>query len=522
MVILILDMEKENSRHLRRMIPAVSIEPNRIITAYSASKVASVDDEIDLVICDISFLRSVHDAGWMQQIRGKNPLVQLVVSGAHLTESDIRSILKTGATDFLPKPYQQDDVVTMLERVEEDRTMRQSMYKSLQNEKYWRQNQIYVQELFWKKLCLNRISGNPDEIEEAAFRVDIAMDKDSYYKVMLITMKNQNEMWNSMGEGACQAALQDLTRTTLVGDGDFCRVIVIYSRIVVILQQQEFEAVEGKCRQLIQRCRQEIGAELICYIGKSVFCEGISESYAQLLSYSKDDMLKQNDVVYVGNRKREENKIAIPASWGDLLYSNQPQSLVEAVRSYLTPLAQSGQLTEQNFRIFQQDMLQLFFSYMERKALRAHELYDNDEIYKLYKVAILSIDGMCLWVQRCVEYITKGMCQEYATESQRVITSIKKFVHENLGEEISLPEIAEAVHLSPDYATKIFKKETGRTIKEYLIQERMERAKKLLLSQNATVSEIALEVGYSNLSYFIRTFRSYFHVTPKQLQKQKN
>ncbi len=521
MVTLILEKEKDNSRTLRRMLFAAHQEESQVLTAYSESKVTSIEEKIDLVICDIAFLREP-DAPWKEILRKKNPLMQLVVSGPALSGQDIRRAMQCGATDYLPRPYQQDVLRSVLDRCGQEQVVRRNVQQFIQSGKYWRQNQIYVHELFWKKLCLNRFPANPDEIEEAAFRVDIALDKDAYFKIMVLTMKNQSEMWNSMGEGACQAALQKLTRMTLFEDPDFARVIVIYSRIVVVLEQQEFESAESRCRRLVQRCGQELGAELICYIGTPVFCEGIAEAYSQLLAYSKDDVLKQNGVVYVDKRKRGENKIVLPAAWGDLLYSNQPLALVTSVRSFLTPLAQSGQLTEQNFRIFQQDLLQLFFSYMERKALRAHELYDNDEIYKLYKVAILSIDGMCLWVRKCVEYITKGMCDENASENKKVISGIKKFIHLNLSEAISLPEIAEAVHLSPDYATKIFKKETGITIKEYLIQERMEQAKKMLLAQNATVSEIALEVGYSNLSYFIRAFRSYFHITPKQFQKQKD
>ena len=69
--------------------------------------------------------------------------------------------------------------------------------------------------------------------------------------------------------------------------------------------------------------------------------------------------------------------------------------------------------------------------------------------------------------------------------------------------------------------SKIFKKETGITPKEYLVQKRMKKAKHLLRTRGNTVSDVAAETGYDNLSYFIRQFQRYYGVTPKQYKKQK-
>ena len=61
--------------------------------------------------------------------------------------------------------------------------------------------------MFWKKLCLNRIPGGPEEIEAAAAQVDAKLDKDSRYRMVLITLANEDEMKMAWGDDLCQAAI---------------------------------------------------------------------------------------------------------------------------------------------------------------------------------------------------------------------------------------------------------------------------------------------------------------------------
>lgn len=151
--------------------------------------------------------------------------------------------------------------------------------------------------------------------------------------------------------------------------------------------------------------------------------------------------------------------------------------------------------------------------------MRAHELYDNHEIYRLYKIAILSIDGMCRWVSKCTEYITGQNRPREAAQGAEVVRKVKEYIRSNLKNDITMEQIAGVTHLNPDYTTRIFRSKTGMTVRGYLIKKRMERAKTLLQTTGLSVSEIAMESGYDNFSYFIRVFRQYFGVTPRQFRK---
>ena len=89
-----------------------------------------------------------------------------------------------------------------------------------------------------------------------------------------------------------------------------------------------------------------------------------------------------------------------------------------------------------------------------------------------------------------------------------VITKAKEFIREHAGEDLSLGQVAAAVHTSIFYFCKLFRKITGSTFTEFVSRTRVERAKNLLLNPNLRISEIAYEVGFQSLTHFNRVFKS--------------
>jgi AraC-like DNA-binding protein/ligand-binding sensor protein len=107
------------------------------------------------------------------------------------------------------------------------------------------------------------------------------------------------------------------------------------------------------------------------------------------------------------------------------------------------------------------------------------------------------------------------LVREENTESP-MITRAKNFIEENQAEDLSLTSVARAVNTSTFYFCKMFKKATGLTFTEYLGRVRVEKAKALLLSPHARVSEVAFEVGFQSLSQFNRVFKRITGLSPSE------
>ena len=87
---------------------------------------------------------------------------------------------------------------------------------------------------------------------------------------------------------------------------------------------------------------------------------------------------------------------------------------------------------------------------------------------------------------------------------------------ENLKSELSTQMVAEAVGVTAGYLSRAFSHHTGITLIRYISEQKNRRAQELLTQTDAGVKEIAEEIGFSSPSYFIRFFRKYNGVTPKQ------
>lgn len=84
---------------------------------------------------------------------------------------------------------------------------------------------------------------------------------------------------------------------------------------------------------------------------------------------------------------------------------------------------------------------------------------------------------------------------------------------------VTLNQIADEFHHSPSRMSKIIKEGTGFTFQQLLIKKRFQKALQLLLETNLQIEAIAIHVGYENLSYFYRTFKKLYGMTPRQYRK---
>ena len=96
----------------------------------------------------------------------------------------------------------------------------------------------------------------------------------------------------------------------------------------------------------------------------------------------------------------------------------------------------------------------------------------------------------------------------------------KEFIINNLDSNITIPKLANKVGTNECYLKKGFKEVHGKTIYEFVIENRMEKAKSLLTHSELSIADIGITVGYSNLSSFSQAFKNYFGLTPSQIQKQ--
>jgi YesN/AraC family two-component response regulator len=108
---------------------------------------------------------------------------------------------------------------------------------------------------------------------------------------------------------------------------------------------------------------------------------------------------------------------------------------------------------------------------------------------------------------------------DYAAGGGQAIEQALEHIHAHYREELTLEKVASIVYLHPVYFSQLFKQKTGIGFKEYIIQLRLEHAKKLLQHSELRLADVAEQIGYQDMRHFTQVFRKKFHMTPTQYRQ---
>lgn len=97
---------------------------------------------------------------------------------------------------------------------------------------------------------------------------------------------------------------------------------------------------------------------------------------------------------------------------------------------------------------------------------------------------------------------------------------IFEFIEKNYHLPITLNDVAEAVGYSPAYLTNLVKRRTKRTIINWILERRMLEARSLLITTNRSITEIAINVGFTDAYYFSRRFSQYHKISPRSWRQK--
>lgn len=103
--------------------------------------------------------------------------------------------------------------------------------------------------------------------------------------------------------------------------------------------------------------------------------------------------------------------------------------------------------------------------------------------------------------------------------SASVVDLVRFYVQDNLSGNIKIQDISSSIGISVNHLNRIFKKNHGDTIHQYIITRRIDNAVNLLHSTDRQIKDIATSVGYEDVDYFCRVFKKNKGITPSQFRK---
>ncbi|WP_186325819.1 response regulator [Paenibacillus sp. Y412MC10] len=135
-------------------------------------------------------------------------------------------------------------------------------------------------------------------------------------------------------------------------------------------------------------------------------------------------------------------------------------------------------------------------------------------------LAMNRLQDMLDFVRNYVCEIIHLLDEKMNNKDKYIIDKVIRLIDERYGSgELSLTVLADEVFVSPNHLNTMFKKITGRTVHQFLVDTRMSKAEELLRTTKLKVSEIAGNIGMSNISYFCSIFKQEFGLSPGEYQE---
>ncbi|MBE9461756.1 helix-turn-helix domain-containing protein [Dyadobacter subterraneus] len=152
--------------------------------------------------------------------------------------------------------------------------------------------------------------------------------------------------------------------------------------------------------------------------------------------------------------------------------------------------------------------------YQKQPVIQHSQALNND----LPISAFLETKGILL------QLLSRFLTPEYYNISDSKVIPSKvletiNYINTNLGENLTVKDLAEKARQNPDYFSRIFQDHTGARPLPYIQQKRIEKAQFLILTTDLSLSQIASETGFESLSYFSRIFKNMTGQTPGNYAK---
>ncbi|WP_026513349.1 response regulator transcription factor [Butyrivibrio sp. LB2008] len=506
---------------------------DKVHTAYNietAKKLFSEND-ISLAICDIEMPMGT-GLELIKWVRENGIETEFIFLTSHEKFDYARQAIEYSASGYVVKPFNNDRMEAELTNAIQKLHDKKESHKASLYEEWYSGNLGYVEALFWLDVLQQRIASDKAVIAKEISQRRLNIDADRQYQLYIIAggnIEQIEENWGKGGAGTYEKELVKFLGNSIfigISEGKFVNYRVkniIYTAIVVGEDDAGIIAdrLNSEGLQVLEKAKEVLRNIITVYIGNACDIDKLC------LAKTHIEELDKNNVASKGKVFHENDEIVLATEKGHmldqqeirlLLNEKKKKELLNLLKFSMENLAAAKKLDAAALAEIKQDLLQIVFVYLHGKEIQATQLFANEASESLERQATDSLMNMVRWqvylISETLDYVSE------VEASDSIVSRAKAFVHEHYKEDISRTEIAECVYLTPEYMAKMFKKETGISLKQYITDFRIDKAKELLSRADARISDVATEVGFDNFSYFSTVFKKTTGLTPNEYHTQ--
>lgn len=471
--------------------------------------------EPDLVLTDIR----MPEVDGIELIRrateGPYPKPGFIIISGYNDFRYAQQAVRYGVHDFILKPVDEGDLQATLRKLDE-KLQRDKTIK-LQREQY----------LFEEALAsFIRRDFEPGQLEEWKLKLDLVPDEALYY---VFAEANDHQAWDGaahepLEKHHLQEALQEMTGTN--------KQLYVHqhrNRLGLIVKESMLDADQGSIARFALRLRKElerrIGYNIFIYVSKPILDLGnIAEAYQSAKDCLLYKFVQEQDRIVLFDEVKDK-----PLNYVDVdtkLYERLTESMEEQDEEQIDHTIQQI-FAEFQTKRFAPEAVKLTIHRSVSAILKIIRELEADE------ASLATLEPIVSWQDTNISLATlQRLFANFVAESSDLIAKsrkdnikggikkIKEYIESNFHENLNLKGIAAQFYMNPVYLGQLFKKTYGMYFNEFLLQLRIQEAKKLLRQTDLRIYEIADRIGFSNPDYFVTQFEKIENATPTEYRNK--
>lgn len=523
--LLIVDDEKHAVEGIRSGVAWDRLGIEGVFTAMTVRQAKEIfeRERIDIMLCDIEMPQAtgLELAEW---VRERYPQTATIFLTCHADFRYAKQALQLGSFDYVLKPVPFPELESIIRKAAEKIRKDSEQAQYSQYGHYWFQQQPLLIERFWLDILSQTIPASRESVKRAAAERNIPYAEGMTFVPVLINIQRWHKPLNLRDEKILEYALKNSAEEMLIGSERSGHILSLEGGSLLAIVSPDGTAdivktLQASCERFIEACRRYFYCDLSCYLGEAV--HGF-EMYAMVKRLRENEA---SNVAY-NNRVFLLSGVPLPAApkalpdmgvWAAMLLDGKYVQVMEETDEFLVKRLKQDQLDASFLRQFYQDFQQTLYYALQTKGIQAHQLFGDPASLEYAAGAVRSLTGFLEWMRHAV-----GKAMDYARsieQSRSVIERVMAYIKLHIAEDLSREDIANHVYLNPDYLTRIFKKETGMAVSDYLFQERLKLAQELLTKTDMPIGAVASHIGYANFSHFSRMFKKHLLLNPNEYRQ---
>ena len=495
---------------------------DNIFYAYRTAQAKKIVEEnpVEIIVCDIEMPggNGLEFLDWLQE---RKHTASKIVLTAYEEFGYATWAMRAGSMDYLLKPVEDEQLNQVLKKAVDIQKEQIRKKQTLNDGK----NQMMTnREIFFEEIVNGIIEENGRMLQKEADFRKIGMEIHVTYMPVLFCLKKWPSLLAEYDQKFRHFIMKNIAYEIFKNITKQVICIDIHSRGigVIFCGETEQEQIHKVSMEYMHTFHEYYGEYLCGYLGTQTDIKGLRQEMQRLVQIEKNNLIHENQLIPGEMKPEEEVQKSAAFDTGKFrlqMFAGKFQSAAAVVMDELNRSKMKSDFDGKMLKKFQNQIVQEIYLMLHETEKTGDEIFTARQYQELREQSLLTLEYFERWLLWLLKKAKELMSER--RDENTPVGQAKGFIAEHLDEEMNCKDVAEAVHLDADYLSKLFKKETGISMLKYIHKERIHLAGRLLMMTDQSVSDIAMQTGYTNASHFATAFKKETGMSPLEYRKRE-